>query len=108
MNELTRRRAIQAAGLGAAALSGLGASAAAETVPMGMKNEGAGTPKICLEIGGGALAAGSMDDAGMRRIKQLGVNSRDRGNGPHSVGRSRAPRRDGSPEGGRFDRRATS
>jgi mannonate dehydratase len=31
-------------------------------------------PKICLEIGGGSLAAGSLDDAGMRRVKQLGVD----------------------------------
>ena len=31
-------------------------------------------PKICLEIGGGSLAAGLLDDAGIRRIKQLGVD----------------------------------
>jgi mannonate dehydratase len=31
-------------------------------------------PKICLEIGGGSLAAGTLDDAGMRRVKQLGVD----------------------------------
>ena len=33
-----------------------------------------GRPKICLEIGGGSLAAGNLDDAGMRRVKQLGVD----------------------------------
>ncbi len=33
-----------------------------------------GEPKICLEIGGGALSAGIVDDEGMRRIKQLGVD----------------------------------
>ena len=33
-----------------------------------------GRPKICLEIGGGSLAAGTLDDAGMRRVKQLGVD----------------------------------
>ncbi|MCU1260229.1 MAG: hypothetical protein JWO80_3114 [Bryobacterales bacterium] len=59
---------------GAAALSASTASAAVEKPPMGMKGEGPDTPKICLEIGGGALAAGGMDDAGIRRIKQLGVN----------------------------------
>jgi mannonate dehydratase len=49
-------------------------AAPVEKVPMGMKGESADTPKICLEIGNGALAAGGLDDAGMRRIKQLGVN----------------------------------
>ncbi len=36
--------------------------------------EGPNTPKLCLEISGGLLSAGTQDDAGMRRIKQLGVN----------------------------------
>ena len=36
--------------------------------------EGAGIPKICLEMGNGGLAIGRMDEAGMRRAKQLGVN----------------------------------
>jgi mannonate dehydratase len=31
-------------------------------------------PNICLEIGGGSLAAGTLDEAGMRRVKQLGVD----------------------------------
>ena len=35
--------------------------------------EGRDTPKICLEIDG-RLSAGSLDDAGMRRVKQLGVD----------------------------------
>jgi mannonate dehydratase len=35
---------------------------------------GGALPKICLEIGGGSLAAGMLDDAGIRRIKQLGVD----------------------------------
>lgn len=30
-------------------------------------------PKICLEMGDGPLAAGKIDDAGMRRARQLGV-----------------------------------
>lgn len=73
--EVTRRKAIQAVGAGAAAISAAGAaSAAVEKVPTGMKGEGPDTPKICLEIGAGSLAAGAMDDAGIRRIKQLGVN----------------------------------
>lgn len=34
----------------------------------------AGLPRICLEMGRGKLAAGTLDEAGMRRIVQLGVN----------------------------------
>jgi mannonate dehydratase len=30
-------------------------------------------PKICLEMGNGGLAAGKIDEAGMRRVTQLGV-----------------------------------
>lgn len=30
-------------------------------------------PKICLEVGGGLLAAGKTDEAGIRRVRQLGV-----------------------------------
>ncbi|MGH9665706.1 MAG: mannonate dehydratase, partial [Bryobacteraceae bacterium] len=35
---------------------------------------GPDTPKICLEVGGGHLSAGGVDEAGMRRVKQLGVD----------------------------------
>lgn len=35
---------------------------------------GSAGPKICLEIGNGALCAGKFDAAGIRRIKQLGVD----------------------------------
>jgi len=38
------------------------------------REEGGITPKICLEVGEGRLSAGSQDEAGMRRVKQLGVN----------------------------------
>jgi mannonate dehydratase len=38
-----------------------------------MRSEGPDTPKLCLEMGGGDLAAGALSDAGMRRVKQLGV-----------------------------------
>ena len=40
----------------------------------GPRAEGPDTPKICLEGGGGRLSAGGMDQAGMRRVKQLGVD----------------------------------
>jgi mannonate dehydratase len=35
---------------------------------------GGAAPRLCLEMGGGSLSAGRLDPAGMRRIKQLGVN----------------------------------
>ncbi len=38
-----------------------------------LRGEGRDTPKICLEINGG-LSAGNLDKAGMRRVKQLGVD----------------------------------
>src|SRR5581483_4831951 len=69
-SRLTRRQAIQAAGLGAAAMAA--PVARPENVPTGMRGEGPDTPKICLEMGGGALAAGGFDEAGMKRVKQLG------------------------------------
>ncbi len=40
----------------------------------GLKVEGPDTPKICLEMGAGSLSAGNYDQAGMRRLKQLGVH----------------------------------
>jgi mannonate dehydratase len=36
--------------------------------------EGRDTPKIALELSPGALSAGKLDQAGMRRVKQLGVD----------------------------------
>ena len=36
--------------------------------------EGKTTPKLCLEMGAGGLSAGAIDDAGCRRIKQLGID----------------------------------
>ena len=41
---------------------------------MGLRGEGPDTPKICLEMGGGRLAASDLDEAGVRRVKQLGVD----------------------------------
>jgi mannonate dehydratase len=40
----------------------------------GMRSESPETPKICLEMGVGLLAAGGLSEAGMRRVKQLGVD----------------------------------
>ena len=40
----------------------------------GPRAEGPDTPKICLEGGDGSLSAGGLDPAGMRRVKQLGVD----------------------------------
>jgi len=65
----TRRRMMQAIGA-AAFLPSLTSGAH----PLEMHSEGSDTPKICLEAGGGHLAAGTLDEAGMRRIKQLGVD----------------------------------
>ena len=62
---LSRRTLIQSAG--AAAL----AQAAATPAP---RSEGKDTPKICLEAGVGGLSAGTIDEAGCRKIKQLGVD----------------------------------
>jgi mannonate dehydratase len=41
---------------------------------LAMRSEGPDTPKICLEMGVGRLAAGGQSEAGMRRVKQLGVD----------------------------------
>ena len=65
----TRRKMMQA--VGAAAFFPPMASGAR---PLEMHLEGSDTPKICLEMGGGNLAAGTLNEAGMRRVKQLGVN----------------------------------
>ena len=69
-HDLTRRDIFQVAG--AAALASA-APASSATIPE-MRMEGPNTPKICLEMGGGSLAAGNFDDAGIRRITQLGVS----------------------------------
>ena len=67
--DLSRRRIIQT--VGAAALATRQAPGA--EIP-GPRAEGPATPKICLEAGGGALSVGGPDPAGMRRVKQLGVD----------------------------------
>ena len=68
-SELSRRKIMQA--IGATALSTQAAPGA--QVP-GPRAEARDTPKICLESGAGSLSAGRPDAAGMRRVKQLGVD----------------------------------
>jgi mannonate dehydratase len=67
----SRRQAMKA--LGAAAMLAPVAGGAAAMLPA-MESEGPDTPKICLEMGDGNLAAGGLTKAGLQRIKQLGVN----------------------------------
>jgi mannonate dehydratase len=63
MNEqVTRRKLIR------------GAAALPLTAGFQTTAQAIGAPKICLEISGGALAAGTFEEEGMRRIKQLGVD----------------------------------
>jgi len=68
-SKLNRRSILQAAG-GVALSPSLFAAA---PIP-GPRAEGPNTPKICLEVGAGGLSAGKIDDAGIRRVKQLGVD----------------------------------
>ncbi|MGI8988738.1 MAG: mannonate dehydratase [Bryobacteraceae bacterium] len=67
--DLSRRKLIKAAGIGVLAAP----LTPAADMP-GPRVEGKDTPKICLEVGGGSLSAGAIDEAGMRRVKQLGVD----------------------------------
>ena len=68
-SDLSRRRMMQA--LGTAAFgSCLLPAEAAPWPPL----EGPDTPKICLELSAGRLSAGTQDEVGMRRVKQLGVD----------------------------------
>jgi len=64
---ISRRRLFETAGL--AAIAG---SAAADVPPP--PPEGKDTPKLCLEMGAGGLSIGSIDEAGCRKVKQLGVD----------------------------------
>jgi mannonate dehydratase len=60
--------------LSAAAAAGFSRTAAAASKNNQVQREAPDAPKICLELGGGGLAAGRFDEAGMRRVKQLGVD----------------------------------
>lgn len=64
-SNFSRRRAIQ--GIGAAAFS----ISANERTAEGQTQD---LPKLCLEVGAGGLSAGHLDPAGLRRVKQLGVD----------------------------------
>ena len=57
------------------------ASASGDT-DLGKYSERSDAPKICLEMGLGLLATGTLNEAGMRRVKQLGVDHVLTG-GPH-------------------------
>ncbi len=67
--KFTRRRVMRQIA-GATAVSSIAFGADMPDINL----EGPGIPKICLEMGNGGLAAGRLDAAGMRRVKQLGVN----------------------------------
>jgi mannonate dehydratase len=68
--ELSRRQLIHAAGVAALPLATASATAMA-SLP---RRDGAETPRICLEIGRGNLATAALTEAGVRRVKQLGVD----------------------------------
>lgn len=67
-SEFSRRQLIHAAGIAALPLP------AAAAMRPGPRLDSSETPKICLEIGRGALSAGGSTEAGARRVKQLGVD----------------------------------
>src|SRR6476661_9789559 len=67
---LSRRRLMQTAGASALVPAFAPAAPTTRWPPL----EGPDTPKLCLEVGAGRLTAGGFDDAGMRRIKQIGVD----------------------------------
>ena len=71
MKAFTSRRALLQ---GIAAASVLGPSLQGGADMPALNLEGSGIPKLCLEVGDGRLSAGSIDAAGLRRVKQLGVN----------------------------------
>src|SRR5690242_14253278 len=71
--KVSRRDILQAAGA-AALVPGAAPSAAFAAEIPGPRHEGQNTPKICVEAGIGGLAAGNFTEAGMRRVKQLGVD----------------------------------
>src|SRR5665811_800679 len=67
-SDLTRRMLLQSAGAGA-----LAASAPLPAAAPQPGDDPAALPRICLELSGRLQAAGA-DEAGMRRVKQLGVD----------------------------------
>ncbi|MBZ5591678.1 MAG: mannonate dehydratase [Acidobacteriia bacterium] len=75
--KVTRRKLLQAAGATAFVAPVVG-----QTQIPGPRAEGRDTPKICLQVGDSGLSAGNLVDAGMRRVKQLGVDHVLMGGGP--------------------------
>ncbi len=69
-NNFSRRDLMKTAGFAAIAAAPEGRAAVASAPQL----EGKDTPKLCLEMGAGSLAAGTIDEAGLRKIKQLGVD----------------------------------
>ncbi len=64
---ISRRTLMQALGMQALGSTALPLPSFAAVVAEGL-------PKLCLGVGDGGLTAGSIDVAGMRRVKQLGVD----------------------------------
>ncbi len=67
---MTRRKLLQAASVAALPVPVIG-----QTQIPGPRAEGRDTPKICLQVGDGGLSAGGIGAAGIRRVKQLGVDN---------------------------------
>ena len=95
--KLTRRAMLQAAGAVAVAPE----AGTSQTIP-GLRAEGKDTPKLCLQVGSPVYSPGGFDAAGMRRIKQLGVDYTLTGDGPRGVWEERQLRelKDGLQAGG--------
>lgn len=76
-SKISRRKMVQAVGA-AAVLPGLtpgfSTSTSAKSLAAELPTKGHDTPKLCLEMGVGRLAAGQLTAAGARRVKQLGVD----------------------------------
>ena len=70
MTRVSRRQLLQSMGTAAAAAAVSTTPASAQTRPpfAGMPVEGKETPKICLGV------AATLDEDGMRRVKQIGVD----------------------------------
>jgi len=66
---LSRRKMIQAVGV----TTMLAPFSYGKSVPE-LASEGSNTPKISMAVGASRLSAGGLDEAGMRRVKQLGVH----------------------------------
>lgn len=70
----SRRKMMQTISTAAFFPALISAETSAASKVLVMRSEGPDTPKICLEMGVGRLAAGGQSEPGMRRVKQLGVD----------------------------------